>query len=180
LKYFDNESWYNDIIKVDTTYDSNTHTLNLCYKNNHRNVSGDLILKTPFIMKSAYSDNLKKIMEFLKNKKEFLIPPFDGITLEDHVQFESLEVYGIKMGFTEIYKTLNFVKNFTLEPPMSFYGKGLMSLLDYIFFDGNMTPVRTLNIPDVNKMAFDEGYIPTETFPSDHISLCCDFLLMEN
>jgi len=72
------------------------------------------------------------------------------------------------------------VKNFTLEPPMSCYGKGFMHLVDYIFYEGNMTPARTLNIPDVNKMAFDEGYIPTENFPSDHISLCCDFLLIEN
>ncbi len=139
-------------------------------------MSGELILTTPFTLKSAYAENLKKILDFLKNKTE--ISPFDKI--EDHSQFENLDVYGIKMGFAEIDKTLNFVKNFTLEPPMSFYGKGLMSLVDYILYDGNMIPLRTLNIPDVNKMAFDEGYIPTETYPSDHISLCCDFLLVDN
>lgn len=127
-------------------------------------------------MKSAYSENLRKILDFLKNKTH--IPPFD--MLDNHQQFENFELYGIKMGFSDIDKTLNFVKNLTLEPPMSFYGKGLMCLLDYIFFEGNLTPLRTLNIPDVNRIAFEEGYIPTENFASDHILLSCDFLLDEN
>lgn len=139
-------------------------------------MSGDLILTTPFVLKSAYAENLKKILDFLKNKTE--ISPYDKI--EDLNIFENMDVYGIKMGFAEIDKTLNFVKNFTLEPPMSFYGKGLISLLDYIFYDGNITPLRTLNIPDVSRMAFEEGYIPTEIYPSDHISLCCDFLIVDN
>ena len=89
------------------------------------------------------------------------------------------EVYGIKMGVADIDKTLDFVKNFTLEPPFSSYGKGFMSLVDYIFFNGSIVPIRTLNIPDINKIAFDIGYLPNEYFPSDHISLCADFQIMK-
>jgi mRNA deadenylase 3'-5' endonuclease subunit Ccr4 len=83
------------------------------------------------------------------------------------------------MGFSEIDKTLKFVKNLTLEPPFSFYGKGLMSLVDYIFYNGNILPIRSLNIPDINKIAFDIGYLPNEHFPSDHISLCADFQILK-
>lgn len=118
---------------------------------------------------------MNKILTFLKEKNKNIVP--FNLTDNHEEIFKSLEVYGIKMGFSDIEKTLNFVDGFTLEPPMSFYGKAAMETVDFIFYNGNMTPARTLNIPDINRIAFDVGYLPSEEFPSDHISFCADFYL---
>lgn len=126
-------------------------------------------------MKSAYSETLMKILMFMKDPNGELrsILPFNLI--KDKNILNNTEVNSIKMGFNEIEKTFNFVRNLTLEPPMTFYAKGRIETLDYIFFSGDLTPIRILNPPDVNYIAFDEGYLPTENFPSDHICLCADF-----
>jgi len=127
---------------------------------------------------------LEKILKFMKNSsltsdttnthsQVIKISPFENVT--DLSILDRISVYGINIGIQEISKTLDFVKGLTLEPPMSLYGKGFMGLCDYIFYSGTMTPVRTLNIPDINRIAFDIGYLPSEEFPSDHISMCADF-----
>jgi mRNA deadenylase 3'-5' endonuclease subunit Ccr4 len=132
-------------------------------------------------LSSAYSTILSKILNFIKessiNPTPKLEPPFDKI--QDFSTLDGTEIYGVKLGFADIEKTLNFTKYLTLEPPFSFYAKEMMALVDYIFYDGSLTPIRTLNIPDVNKVAFDIGYLPNEQFPSDHISLCADFQLLD-
>lgn len=132
-------------------------------------------------LSSAYSSILSKILNFIKesniNPKIKLEPPFDKI--QDFSTLDGTEIYGVKLGFADIEKTINFSKNLTLEPPFSFYAKEMMALVDYIFYEGSLTPIRTLNIPDINKIAFDIGYLPNEQFPSDHISLCADFQLLD-
>jgi mRNA deadenylase 3'-5' endonuclease subunit Ccr4 len=129
-------------------------------------------------MRSAYSETLRRILAFLKNPEGDIknSPPFN--MMKDRNILESVEINGIKMGFTDVDKTLNFVKNFTLEPPMTFYAKGIVGTLDYIFYSGDIAPIRILNIPDVNKIVFDVGYLPADAFPSDHISLCTDFYIL--
>ena len=132
-------------------------------------------------LSSAYSSILSKILNFIKesniNPKIKLEPPFDKI--HDFSTLDRTEIYGVKLGVADIEKTINFSKNLTLEPPFSFYAKEMMALVDYIFYEGSLTPIRTLNIPDINKVAFDIGYLPNEQFPSDHISLCADFQLLD-
>jgi mRNA deadenylase 3'-5' endonuclease subunit Ccr4 len=139
------------------------------------------MLTPPIIFESAYANILQKILAHIKelslNSSIQPKTPFDKLI--DSSSLDDCEVYGIKMGFADIDKTLSYVKNYTLEPPFSFYAKEMMALVDYIFFEGSLTPVRTLNIPDVNKVAFDIGYLPNEHFPSDHISLCADFQLLD-
>jgi mRNA deadenylase 3'-5' endonuclease subunit Ccr4 len=72
---------------------------------------------------------------------------------------------------------MEFAKYLTLEPPMTCYNKGMMSNLDYIFFKGDIRVVRALDSPDVNMLTKDQGYMPNEFYPSDHISICADFIL---
>jgi hypothetical protein len=171
---YTNEEWFNNILCVEPRI--NNDVISLDYITNYVYKSSDLIIQSPMIFNSGYSQNLKNILSLLQDKNNnHNKPPFHLI--KDLSIFNNIEVYGIFMGFQEIDKILNFVKNFTLEPPMSFYCKETMHTTDYIFYNGDMTPVRTLNIPNINKIAFEIGYLPNEHFPSDHISFCVDFLL---
>lgn len=177
-----NEQWFNDIICVESRFNPDSQFINLKYKENHVYNTGPILLSPQLKMSSAYAEMLNKTLRFMKECQTDMnnarsISPFDRLT--DFTQMDNTEVYGIKMSYTEIDHTLNFVKKLTLEPPFSFYGKGMLALVDYIFFTGNITPIRTLNIPDVNRVAFDIGYLPTELFPSDHISLCVDFQIVK-
>lgn len=139
-----------------------------------------MILNAPITFISAYSENLKKMLDFIKNvnNESYLkCAPYDQ--LKDYNVLDNTEVYGIKMGYENIEKTLEFTRKFTLEPPMSFYAKGMMATVDFIFLNGKMTTLRTLNIPDINKVAFDVGYMPNEIYPSDHLSYCADIKLID-
>lgn len=163
---------------MEPIFNKDKDIITLNYKENYKFVEvNNLTLTTPIKLNSAYSDNLNRILQFLKNPQGEVgkQPPFSSMS--DLKILDYAEVYGIKMGYEDIDKTINFTKNFTLEPPMTFYSKGLMSAVDYIFYCGDMTVIRTLNIPDINKIAFDIGYLPNEIFPSDHICLCADFAL---
>jgi mRNA deadenylase 3'-5' endonuclease subunit Ccr4 len=129
-------------------------------------------------MKSAYSENVKRIIDFLQKGKEHKDHLYPYNNIKDYSKFEAIDVNTIKMGFYGIEKTIDFVKNFTLEPPMSMYGKSIISTVDYIFYKGDMLVLRTLNIPDINKVAKDIGPLPNDFFPSDHLCFVADFQLV--
>ena len=89
-KNFDNQQWYNDIISVISIFDKDNHTISLDYKKNHKFISENLCLTTPFALQSAYSQMLKKILEFLKNsqtdfKKAKCVPPFENFNEIDNL-----------------------------------------------------------------------------------------------
>jgi len=83
------------------------------------------------------------------------------------------------MGYKDIDKTMEFVKKQTLDLPFTIYGKEKkMQTLDYIFYNSeHMKTFRTLDAPDARKVARTIGYFPNHIFPSDHLSLCADFIL---
>lgn len=134
-------------------------------------------------MQSAYSSLLKNIIDLINaHKQENNITEKSVKSMDMHIQdiniLDNLWLYGIKIGVNEIEKTKSFTKHFTLEPPFTTYNKGAFATLDYIFYKGDLNPIRIYNIPDARKMAMDVGEMPNEYFPSDHLSLCVDFHLI--
>lgn len=146
-------------------------------------------------MQSAYSAVMRNILDYInfhknmqfnlaseEQHKKLLESNLILKSLSEHISdvniLDNINVYGIKIGINEIEKTNNFVKHFTLEPPMTYYGHNCFSTLDYIFYNGKINPVRSLNIPDIRKVAMDWGEMPNEVFPSDHLSLCVDFHIL--
>lgn len=170
----DNEEWFNDILRVEPFFDIEQNKIVLKYREDHKYITGNLLMRNTLKMKSAYSENLKKLINFLEKGEEKI--PFCDI--EDYDQFISMELNAIKLGKKNIEKTVDFVKKFTLDLPVSVYNKGLLQCVDYIFYQGNLEIMRTLNIPDINKIALDFGYMPNKYFPSDHLILAADFLLI--
>ena len=77
----------------------------------------------------------------------------------------------------KIEETINFVKNSTYEPANTFFARNLMTNVDYIFYDGNLEVLRTLNTPEIYSM-LDMKSLPNNIYPSDHISIATDFLLI--
>jgi hypothetical protein len=171
----DIETWYNDILRVETTLDHNNHSLSLNYKQKYIHKSSNFIIENPIPLKSAYSECMKRIINFLKKGKtvdgqEF---PFNKITNLD--EYESIEVNSIKMGFNSIDKTIDFISKLTCEPPFSSYRKDFIHESDYIMYEGNLSVVRTYNVPDLNVVTQDIGPMPNEIFPSDHLPFIADF-----
>ena len=130
------------------------------------------ILVNPLKMKSAYSENLRNILNVIRNtnqKKDIS----DLITKNN---LNDIDVYGIKLNIDRIDSTLNFIKDFTLEPPITFFAKNLMTNVDFIFYSGNIEVIRVLNTPDVFLILEMKG-LPNNIYPSDHISITADFIL---
>lgn len=131
---------------------------------------------------------MKNIIDLIKNHKENYLNDSKENKIvnsfSEHISdinlLDNIWIYGIKIGVNDISKTESFIKHFTLEPPFTSYGKNCFSTLDYIFYKGNLNPVRVYDIPDCRKMAMDVGEMPNEIFPSDHLSICVDFLIMDN
>jgi hypothetical protein len=173
----DNQSWFNDILRVDLSLNSDKHAIELTYKDNYIYQSGKLIIENPIIFKSAYSENMRNIISFLKKGKtsKYQDYPFDRITNYD--DYESTEVNSIKMGFSSIERTIDFVTKLTCEPPFGSYIKGTIFASDYIMYEGDIKVVRTYNIPDLNIITQDIGPMPNEIFPSDHIPYIADFII---
>ena len=67
--YNENENWFNSIICVEPHLDEQTQMINLKYKENFKFVpnSNNLNLKPAILFKSAYSEILAQILNFLKN-----------------------------------------------------------------------------------------------------------------
>jgi mRNA deadenylase 3'-5' endonuclease subunit Ccr4 len=177
-KYFnsnENIRWFNEICRINPIIKENKILLQ--YKEKYIYKDTDLILKLPFKMESAYSKLARKIFLFLSENKNNELP----LNLIDNKKIiDNIEVNGIKMGFNEIKKTSSFVKKLTLDLPMSFYANNSIGTSDYIFYyseNNNLDVVRILNIPNIFDIVFDIGFMPNEIFPSDHLSLCADFVI---
>ena len=84
------------------------------------------------------------------------------------------------MGINEINKTSTFIKKLTLDVPMTNYVNNTIGTSDFIFYyseSKNLEVVRILNIPNIFEIVFDIGFMPNQIFPSDHLSLCADFVI---
>jgi len=134
-----------------------------------------LILSSPLIFKSAYGDILKNILNYLKrdNKDSQRNIVFELFKDSD---FIDLDVNGIKVSKEKLDQTINFCQNLTLEPSNTFFAKENMTSLDYIFYEGIVEVISTLNPPNVYKM-LDLKCLPNKIYPSDHINLTADFIL---
>jgi mRNA deadenylase 3'-5' endonuclease subunit Ccr4 len=127
-------------------------------------------------MESAYSKLAKKIFLYLSENKNDI--PFNIINNKNIVN--NIEVNGIKMGLNEINKTSTFIKKLTLDVPMTNYVNNTIGTTDFIFYyseSKNLEVVRILNIPNIFEIVFDIGFMPNQIFPSDHLSLCADFVI---
>ncbi len=112
-----------------------------------------------FTMRSAYAENAKNLCD------NFFSKPYN--------KNKSIYVYG--------YQTLiNSYKNLTYEPPYTFYADDLIGTLDYIFFDGNMSVARTLDVLNLEKLMNDYPFLPNLDFGSDHICIGADFILKQD
>lgn len=167
----------------------------LKFKEDYKKNTQNLILVPSFPMLSAYSSMMKNILDFINFKKNCELDLANEVyhkklieeniilkSIHDHISdiniLDNISVYGIKIGINEIEKTNKFVKHFTLEPPVSYYGNCRFATLDYIFYNGKINPIRTLNIPDIKKLSIEWGEMPNEIFPSDHLSMCVDFHIL--
>ena len=130
------------------------------------------ILLNPLKMKSAYSQNLKNIIEIVNEKCSVEVLR-KCISQKD---LQNIDVYGIKINSERIDSTINFLKDLTLEPPLTFFAKNTMVNVDFIFYEGNMHVLRTLNTPDVYSI-LDMKSLPNHVYPSDHLSLTADFIM---
>ena len=166
----ENVRWYNEICRV-KPFISN-HSIKLDYQDKYFYQDNELILKLPFVFKSAYSTMAHNVINYFNDKYKEI--PFNMLE-----NFDKTEVNGVKVSKNEIDKTNNFVKNLTLENITSYYSNDTCMSLDYIFFYGkNESKVaRILNLPDIFKLFFDIGYMPNEIFPSDHLSIAADLIL---
>ena len=170
----ENVRWFNEICRIFPFISDNKIILK--YKDNYIYKDNDLILKLPFSMESAYSKLAKKIFLYLSENKNDL--PFNIINNKNIVN--NIEVNGIKMGINEINKTSTFIKKLTLDVPMTNYVNNTIGTTDYIFYyseSKNLEVVRILNIPNIFEIVFDIGFMPNQIFPSDHLSLCADFVI---
>lgn len=153
------------------------------------------MLHPPYPMQSAYSCVMKNILDLINFHKNCVVNMTNEDTykklleanptiksLNDHIKdinvLDNITVYGVKIGINEIEKTNTYVKHFTLEPALSFYSNRLFGNFDYIFFNGDINPIRSLNSPDARKIAMEIGEFPNEHYPSDHISICVDFKIL--
>jgi len=171
----ENVRWFNDICRISPSISDNKIILK--YKEKYVYKDFDLILKLPFSMESAYSKLARKIFSFLSENKNSELP-FNIIDNKNIVN--NIEVNGIKMGTNEIDKTSAFIKKLTLDLPMTNYVNNTIGTTDFIFYyseSKNLEVVRILNIPNIFEIVFDIGFMPNNIFPSDHLSLCADFVI---
>ena len=84
------------------------HCINLEYDDQYRYADTNLILKLPFIFKSAYATMARQVVEYFNDRYKDI--PFN--VLEN---FDKTEINGIKISKNEIGKTEDFVKQLTIE-----------------------------------------------------------------
>ena len=170
----ENVKWYNEICRIKPIIEN--HCINLDYDKNYKYQDFELILKIPFVFKSAYASMAKNCLEYFNNRYNGI--PFN--CMENMENFDEIKINDLIIGKKEIEKTNNFVKNSTMENPFSYYSNDTVMSLDYIFYyskNDDIKVVKILNIPDMHKLFFDVGYMPNEIYPSDHLSLAADLIL---
>ena len=167
----ENVKWFNEVCRIKPII--NEHNISLEYNNNYKYNEFDLIMKIPFVFKSAYSTMAKNYLAYYNGKYKEI--PFNLIDNMDEI-----EINGLKVGRKELEKTNKFVRDLTLENPFSYYSNDTVMSLDYIFYyskSNDVKVVKILQCPDTFKLFFDIGYMPNEIYPSDHISLAADLIL---
>ena len=167
----ENVRWFNELCRVKPIISE--HSINLEYDNQYHYEDNNLILKLPFIFKSAYATMAKLVVEYFNDRYKEI--PFN--LLEN---FDKTEINGIKISKSEIKKTNDFIRTLTMENSVSYFSNDSIQSLDYIFYfskNNGIKVARILNIPDIFKICFDFGYMPNEIFPSDHFSLAADLIL---
>ena len=167
----ENVRWYNELCRINPVISN--HAITLQYIDKYIYKDNELILKLPFIFKSAYATMAKNALDYFNEKHKDI--PFN--LLDD---FTQTEINGIKMSKKEIEKTNDFAKSLTMENIVSYYSNDTISSLDYIFYyskNKEIKVARILKTPDLFKLCFDIGYMPNEIFPSDHLSIATDLIL---
>lgn len=174
----DNIKWYQELCRVEPILTESPSTISLEYNSKYIAKDYDIVIKLPITFKSAYSTICNNIIHYIDEQKEQKKLPFRLI--KNVQELDNIEINGIKMGIAEIKKTLTFINGLTLDVPLTSYNNNTLMASDFIFFNGDdMKVVRILNIPDINKIVFDIGFIPNQEFPSDHLSLGADFVIGE-
>lgn len=175
----DNVKWYNEICRIEPDF-SNPHSITLKYDEKYRYKDYDIILKLPFKFMSAYSSLCSNVISFIDEPNGKLKKTLPFSLIQDVKELDNIEINGIKMGVAEIKKTISFISGLTLDIPLTSYNSNTLMSSDYIFYHGeDMKVIRILNIPDIHKIVFDVGFMPTNEFPSDHFSIGADFVLGE-
>ena len=129
---------------------------------------------------SAYSSLCSNVISFIDEPNGKLKKTLPFSLIQDVKELDNIEINGIKMGVAEIKKTISFISGLTLDIPLTSYNSNTLMSSDYIFYHGeDMKVIRILNIPDIHKIVFDVGFMPTNEFPSDHFSIGADFVLGE-
>ena len=179
---YNNVKWYNEITKVEPVLvlgDNNAKYVKLDYKNGFRFKESDITLNIPLKLFSAYSVVPTNILKYLEHpEKENKKIPFSLI--ENKNVFDGFEINCIKIFVNELNKTLDYAKKLTKDVSYTSYSSFTITATDYIFYYGNdINCIRILNLPDVFEITFDVGFLPTNEFPSDHLSLAADFVIGE-
>lgn len=168
----ENNRWYNEVCRIKPKI--NDHFISLEYNEQYIHKDINLILELPFIYESAYANMAKNIFEYFCGNNKGL--PFNIFENE----LNDIEINGIKMGKKEIEKTKSFIKDLTLDNPVSSYCNDNVGSTDFIFYyskENDIKVVRVLNVPDLYELFFDIGYMPNEVYPSDHLSLAADIII---
>ena len=167
----ENVRWYNELCRINPVISN--HAITLQYNDKYIYKDNELILKLPFIFKSAYATMAKNVLNYFNEKYKDI--PFN--LLDD---FSQTEINGIKISKKELEKTNDFTKSLTMENIVSYYSNDTILSLDYIFYHSKNNEIkvaRILKAPDLFKLCFDIGYMPNEIFPSDHLSIATDLIL---
>lgn len=146
------------------------------------------IIECPIVFKSAYAENLRQVVQLCVlqsgNKQ---INPNNRLNWNlTHLEFlkgilapnelDALEINSVEVRVSKIDLTFFLLFNSTNEPPNSFFAKNQMVNVDFIFYNGNLDVVASLNPPDLYKMLEMKG-LPNKDFPSDHINMTVDFVI---
>ena len=167
----ENVRWFNELCRIKPIISN--HCINLEYDDQYRYADTNLILKLPFIFKSAYATMARQVVEYFNDRYKDI--PFNALE-----NFDKTEINGIKISKNEIEKTNDFIKTLTMENIVSYFSNDSILSLDYIFYyskNNDIKVARILNVPDIFKICFDFGYMPNEIFPSDHFSIATDLIL---
>lgn len=183
-RMYNNIKWYNEMTRVEPVLivednNNNAKYVKLDYKNNFRYKESELVLNIPFKLSSAYSVVPTNILKYLEHpEKENKKIPFSLI--DNKNVFDGVEINCIKIFVNELNKTLDYAKKLTKDVSYTSYSSFTITATDYIFYYGNdINCIRILNLPDVFEITFDVGFLPTNEFPSDHLSLAADFVIGE-
>jgi len=131
-------------------------------------------IKCLISLKSSYSQNFKNILDnYSKGKFDQYTNINNNYTDKNY----NIDIYGIKMSKSNIDGTSKFTQNLCLEPSFSFYGRESMAKVDYIFYNGDVEVIRSLDNPEIYSLMNSYDSLPNSEFPSDHILLSSDFYL---